>query len=210
MAKRRALPALPSATTPLSSLSSSTALDPPDSDDEDNLNLPVIKLPGTPPIAKTEMETREGGAKGIPITPEAVTQRTKTKKITDTVAGGVASNKEGGASKRRSSQQSAGTGAQAGANEKKKSSQKSSEDAKAKKGKTDGSCYGAVVKEPKTVSKKTSNFKIPCNVKLCDLSALLFSFTQAVIFEPEGIKGHQEDPSHKEEAAIAQTSSIDW
>lgn len=38
---------------------------------------------------------------------------------------------------------------------------------------------------------------------------ILFSFTQAVIFEPEGIKGHQEDPSHKEEAAISETSLID-
>ena len=210
MAKRRALPALPSATTPLSSLSSSTALDLPDSDDEDNLNLPVIKLPGTPPIiAEAEMETGEGGATGIPITPEAVTQRTKAKKITDTAGGSVASNKEGGVSKRKSNRQSAGTGAQAGANEKKKSSRQSSEDAKGKKGKTEGSCCGAAVKEPKTVSKKTSNLKIPCNMKLYDLSALLFSFTQAVIFEPEGIKGHQEDPSHKEEAAIAQTSSTD-
>ena len=210
MAKRRALPALPSATTPLSSLSPSTALDLPDSDDEDNLNLPVIKLPGTPPVvAEAEMETGAGGATGISITPEAVTQRTKAKKITDTAVGGVASNKEGGASKRRSSRQSAGTGVQAGTNEKKKSSRKSSEDAKGKKGKTDDGYCGAAVKERKTVSKKTSNFKIPCNVKLCDLSALLFSFTQAVIFEPEGIKGHQEDPSHKEKAAITQTSSTD-
>ena len=208
MAKRRALPALPSATTPLSSLSSSTALDPPDSDDEDNLDLPVIKLPGTPPIAEAEMETGGGGATGVPITPEAVTQRTKAKKIADTAVEGVASNKEGEASKRRSNRQSAGTGAQAGANEKKRSSRQSS-DPKAKKVKTDGSCCGATVKEPKTVSKKTSKLKHPAHMKLCDLSALLFSFTQAVIFKPKGVKGYQEDPSHEEEAAIAQTSSVD-
>jgi hypothetical protein len=151
MAKRRALPALPSATTPLSSLSS---LDPPDSDDEDNLNLPVIKLPGTPPVAEAEMETGENGATDLSITPVTVTQRTKAKKIADTAVG-VATNKEGGASKRRSSRQSAGAGTQAGANEKKKSSRQSSEGAKAKKGKADGSsCGGGAVKEPEAVSKK--------------------------------------------------------
>ncbi len=151
MAKRRALPALPSATTPLSSLSS---LDPPDSDDDDNLNLPVIKLPGTPPVTEAEMETGEDGATDLSITPVTVTQRTKAKKIAD-MAMGVATNKEGGASKRRSSRQSAGAGTQAGANEKKKSSRQSSEGTKAKKGKADGSsCGGIAVKEPEAVSKK--------------------------------------------------------
>ena len=167
LAKRRALPALPSATTPLSSLSSSTILDPPDSDDEDNLDLPVIKLPGTP-IAETEMETGEGGVTSVSITPETVTQRTKAKKDADTAVG-VASDKKDGASKRRSSQQSAGAGTQAGGNEKKRSSQQSGEGAKGRKEKTDGSC--SAVKEPETVSKKTCKL-ILCSMKLYRISDL--------------------------------------
>ena len=194
LAKRRALPALPSATTPLSSLSSSTVLDPPDSDDEDNLDLPVIKLPGTP-IAETEMETGEGGATSVSITPETVTQRTKAKKDPDTAVG-VASDKKDGASKRRSSRQSAGAGAQAGANEKKRSSRQSDEGSKGRKEKTDDNC--SAVKEPETIIKKTSKL-IHCSMKLVTylmFSIILFSFTQEVIFKPEENKGHQEDPSH--------------
>ena len=176
LAKRRALPALPSATTPLSSLSSSTVLDPPDSDDEDNLDLPVIKLPGTP-IAETEMEIGEGGTTSVSITPETVTQRTKAKKDADTAVG-VASDKEGGASKRRSSRQSAGAGAQAGGNEKKRSSRQSGEGAKGRKGKADGSC--STVKEPETVGKKTC--KLICrSMKLysvSDLPGVLYNSVQ--------------------------------
>ena len=159
MAKRRALPALPSANTPLSSLPSSKVLDPPDSDDEDNLDLPVIKLPGTP-TAETEMETGEGGATAVSITPETMTQRTKAKKVADTAVG-VASGKEGGASKRRSGRQSAGAGAQAGAKDKKRPSRQSGEGAKARKGKADASC--SEVKEPETMSKKTCKL-VPCEV----------------------------------------------
>ena len=143
LAKRRALPALPLATTPLSSASSSTVLDPLDSEDEDNFDLPVIKLPGTP-TTETEMETEEGGATGVSITPETVTQRTKAKKDTDTTVG-VASDKQGGASKRRSDRQSAG----AGGKERPKSSRESGEGAKARKGKTT---------ESEAVSKKTCKF----------------------------------------------------
>ena len=150
MAKRRALPALPSATTPLSSLSSSTAIDPPDSDDEDNLDLPVIKLPGTP-VAETEMETGGGGVTDVSITPEMVRQRTKAKKDADTAVD-VASDKEDGASKRRSSRQSAEAGAHTGENDKKRSNRQSGEGPKARKGKSDGNC--GAVKEPKVVSKK--------------------------------------------------------
>lgn len=204
LAKRRALPALPSVTTPLSSLSSSTALDPPDSDDEDNLNLPVIKLPGTP-IAETEMETEEGGATGVSITPETVTQRTKAKKDVDTAVG-VASDKEGGASKRRSGRQSAGAGAPAGENEKKqKSSHQSDKGVKARKGKAN-----SAEKETKTVSKKRGRLMLYYNLNLAVMNCRMFStsFTEADIFKPEGIKGHQEDPSHKGEAGITPKSSV--
>ena len=201
LAKRRALPALPSVTTPLSSLSSSTALDPPDSDDEDNLNLPVIKLPGTP-IAETEMETEEGGATGVSITPETVTQRTKAKK--DAV--GVASDKEGGASKRRSGRQSAGAGAPAGENEKKqKSSHQSGKGVTARKGKAN-----SAEKETKTVSKKRGRLMLYYNLNLAVMSCWMFStsFTEADVFKPEGIKGHQEDSSHKEKPGITPKSSV--
>lgn len=169
MAKRRALPALPSATTPLSSLSSSTALDPPDSDDEDNLDLPVIKLPGTP-IAEREMETENSGAAAVSITPETVTQRTKAKKVADTAVG-VASDKKEEASKRRSSQQSAGDGTQAGESEKKqKSSRQSGEGAKARKGKVN-----STEKETKTVGKKRGRLilLLQCAFRGVELSDVL-------------------------------------
>ena len=175
-AKRRALPALPSATTPLSVYSSSPVQDPTNSsaedgvprvsDDEDDLDLPAINLPGTP-TTETEMcvasvtpesvvqRTRRGSGSAVgvaSVTPESVVQRTRRSSgsAVGVVTGDKRGGRQGGTTKERRCRQSTGGGT---GSKKRKSSDEHSEDTGARsrrKGRV-----ASAVKECEAVGKTT-------------------------------------------------------
>ena len=159
-AKRRALPALPSATTPLSVSALSTIRELVGSKNEagrnseeeeviEDFDLPVFKLPGTPTT---------DGEEGATVTPESGRKRTKVRKSSSRSSvvdeDGARVEQEATTKKRKSGRQSAGESEQK--RQKKKDAVKSggsNEVGDLEKEKTDGT-----LKESKVVGKKICGF----------------------------------------------------